>query len=53
METQAQKHSRKFYAVKGYYDTGRWNAAAVNLACERGWITEEERNEILDPGAER
>ena len=51
METQ--RHSRKFYAVKSYYDTGRWNAAAVNLACERGWITEEERDEILGTGAER
>lgn len=46
METQ-EKHSRKYAAVKGYYESGRWTAAAVRLACERGWITPEERDEIL------
>lgn len=50
---EAQKHSRKFEDVKTYYDNHHWTAAAVNLACERGWITEEERNEILNPEAEQ
>lgn len=40
-------HSKRFEKVKGYYESGRWNADAVRLAATRGWITQDECVEIL------
>lgn len=41
--------SKKFNVVKTYYDKGFWNAEMVKLAVEKGWITQEECDEILSP----
>lgn len=34
--------SPKFNRVKGYYDSGLWNAKMVANAVKKGWITAEE-----------
>lgn len=41
------KHSDKYDIVKSYYDKGLWSEQRIKLAVEKGWITEEECNEIL------
>lgn len=38
--------SNKFYKVKEYYDGGYWNEVRVRNAVIKGWITEEEYEEI-------
>ncbi|MCX4374590.1 MAG: XkdX family protein [Lachnospiraceae bacterium] len=45
------EHSKKFDKVKNYYNTivngeRLWNEARVRNAVVKGWITEEEFNEI-------
>lgn len=40
------EHSAKFIRVKGYYDSGLWNAEMVMNAVGK-WITEEEAKEII------
>lgn len=40
-------HSKNFEKVKRYYDSGLWNKEAVRNAVLRGWITEEEYEEIV------
>lgn len=40
------EHSAKFDKVKSYYDRGLWNEARVANAVVKGWITEEEYEEI-------
>jgi len=40
------EHSEKFYLVKDYYEAGLWKKKAVRNAVIRGWITEEEFEEI-------
>lgn len=39
--------SPKFEKVKKYYDEGFWNEARVRNAVTKGWITEQECEEIL------
>lgn len=39
-------HSIKFEKVKGYYDRGLWNEIRVSDAVVKGWITENEYEEI-------
>lgn len=39
-------HSPKYDKVKNYYDKGLWNEAMVRNAVVKGWITEEEYEEI-------
>lgn len=41
------KHSRKFETVKRYYERGFWTAEMVQNAVTKGWITQEECEEIL------
>ena len=43
----AGQHSVKFKLVKRWYDKGFWNAQMVADAVKAGWITEEERKEIV------
>lgn len=40
------EHSVNYAKVKSYYDRGLWNLARVKKAVEKGWITEEEYQEI-------
>lgn len=40
------EHSPNFDKVKGYYDRGLWDISRVRKAVEKGWITEEEFQEI-------
>lgn len=40
------EHSEKFYLVKDYYEAGLWKKKAVRNAVIRGWITDEEFEEI-------
>lgn len=40
------KHSEKFEKVKSYYDRGLWNETRVANAVIKGWITEDEYEEI-------
>ena len=40
------EHSAKFELVKHYYDRGLWDINRVRKAVEKGWITEEEFEEI-------
>ena len=40
------EHSVNYGKVKSYYDRGLWNLARVKKAVEKGWITEEEYQEI-------
>lgn len=42
------EHSKKFETVKRYYDMGFWSEAKVRNAVVKGWITEEEYNEIVN-----
>lgn len=39
--------SKKYNTVKNYYDKGLWTAEMVHNAVVKGWITEEEYNEIV------
>lgn len=39
--------SAKYDKVKNYYDKGYWKADRVKEAVVKGWITEEEANEIM------
>ena len=39
--------SPKFEKVKSYYDRGLWNKRMVHDAVVKGWITEEEYEEIV------
>ncbi|MCD7709547.1 MAG: XkdX family protein [Clostridiales bacterium] len=38
--------SSKYTKVKGYYDAKLWSVEAVRNAVVKGWITEEEFEEI-------
>lgn len=38
----------KFEKVKDYYDCGLWNKNQVADAVEKGWITQEQYNEIVN-----
>lgn len=40
-------HSPKFNKVKHYYNKGLWNETRVANAIVKGWITEEEYEEIV------
>lgn len=40
------EHSKYFEKVKKYYDEGFWNDIRVRNAVLKGWITEEEFEEI-------
>lgn len=40
-------HSEKFELVKHYYETGAWKKKAVKNAVVKGWITDEEYEEIV------
>lgn len=40
------EHSVNYEKVKSYYNRGLWNLARVKKAVEKGWITEEEYQEI-------
>lgn len=40
------EHSIKFEKVKGYYDRGLWSKSRVSNAVVKGWITENEYEEI-------
>ena len=39
-------HSPKYKKVKGYYDSDLWGESRVRNAVTKGWITEEEFQEI-------
>lgn len=39
-------HSKKYWTIKEYYDSGLWSIARVRAAVEKGVITEEEFTEI-------
>ena len=41
-------HSQKFDRVKKYFDNGNWNVEMVRNAVVKGWITEEEFEEITN-----
>lgn len=41
-------HSKKYEKVKSYYDKGLWTIEMVRNAVVKGWITEEEFEEITD-----
>lgn len=41
------EHSAKFEIVKAHYLSGEWSKKAVRNAVIRGWITEEEYEEIV------
>lgn len=40
------EHSKNYDKVKGYYNGEYWNKARVKNAVAKGWITEEEYEEI-------
>ena len=40
------EHSAKFEKVKEYYDSGLWNEFRVRNAVIKGWISEQEFEEI-------
>lgn len=44
----AVEHSEHFAEVKDYYDNGLWNEKRVRRAVVKGWITEEEAEEIIN-----
>lgn len=55
--TNATTHSKNYYKVKGYYDSGLWNKNRVYNAVtnpkSNPWITAEEYEEITgEPYAE-
>ena len=39
--------ANKFERVKDYYDCGLWSESQVADAVEKGWITQEQYNEIV------
>lgn len=39
--------SKNFYKVKGFYERGLWDKKRVLDAVVRGWIRENERDEIV------
>lgn len=39
-------HSKQYQKVKDYYDDGFWSVKKVRNAVVKGWITEEEFQEI-------
>lgn len=41
-------HSKNFEKIKMFYDKGLWNKEQVHQAVEKGLITEEEYNEIIN-----
>ena len=41
------KHSKYFDRVKKWYENDEWKEKHVRKAVERGWITQEECDEIL------
>lgn len=41
------EHSKNFYKVKNWYDTGYWKEPRVREAVVKGWITEDEYKEIV------
>ena len=43
----AKTHSKHFEQVKGYYASHLWNEKRVRDAVVKGWITEEEFEEIV------
>ena len=44
------EHSEKFELVKRYYEAGAWKKKAVKNAVVKGWITDDEYEEIVgDP----
>jgi len=45
-QAQEVQHSPKFEDIKGYYDSGFWNAAMVKNAVKKKRITAEEYTEI-------
>ncbi len=45
-QAQEVQHSPKFEGIKGYYDSGFWNAAMVKNAVKKKRITAEEYTEI-------
>lgn len=47
-----KKHSDKFEIVKEYYLKGLWSETRVRNAVEKGWITQEECDEILYANSE-
>ena len=40
------EHSEKYELVKKYYDEGFWKKKAVKNAVVKGWITEDEYEDI-------
>ena len=40
--------ANKFERVKDYYDCGLWSKSQVADAVEKGWITQEQYNEIVN-----
>lgn len=45
-QAQEVQHSPKFEDIKGYYDSGFWNAAMVKNAVKKKRIAAEEYTEI-------
>lgn len=45
-EEKTVQHSKKFEAVRDWYDCGLWNRKRVKNAVAKGWITDEEYEEI-------
>lgn len=41
------KKSKYYDIVKKWYDRGKWSADVVKEAVAKGWITQEECDEIL------
>jgi uncharacterized XkdX family phage protein len=41
------EHSPKFELIKSYYDAGLWTAERVLNMVVKGWITQDEYNEII------
>lgn len=41
------EHSKKFSAVKNYFDLGVWNETRMRNAVIKNWITEDEFKEIV------
>ena len=41
------EHSSKFELIKSYYDKGLWTPERVLNMVVKGWITQDEYNEII------
>lgn len=39
--------SKKYTICKKYYLSGLWNEDQLNTAVDKGWITKDEKDEIL------